>query len=152
MSAVALSTDDIDEILKNSTKFKGAFPCDQIPKFPDNEYSVIINVDNSTLGGSHWTALVIRGNNAYYFDSFGRFYDNNSFPVDYKENLSKICIGKKIVFNKKVLQGFHSNTCGEFCIYFIKQLERNVPLTRMFNDFTENLKINDSKILRLFKK
>ena len=48
MSAVALSTDDIDEILKNSTKFKGAFPCDQIPKFPDNEYSVIINVDNST--------------------------------------------------------------------------------------------------------
>ena len=152
MSAVALSTEQIDKILRGSAKFKGAFPCDQIPKFPDNEYSVIINVDNSTLNGSHWTALSIRGNNAYYFDSFGRFYDNNSFPADYKENLRRICIDKKIVFNKKLLQGLHSNTCGEFCIYFIKQLERNVPLTRIFNDFTENLKLNDSKILRLFKK
>ena len=152
MSAIALSTEQIDKILSASTKFKGAFPCDQIPKFPDNEYSVIINVDNSTLNGSHWTALSIRGNNAYYFDSFGRFYDNNSFPADYKENLSRICIDKKIVFNKKLLQGLHSNTCGEFCIYYIKQLERRVPLTRIFNNFTENLKSNDSKILRLFKK
>ena len=152
MSAVrGLDTDEIDKLLGSSSKFKGAYPCDQIPNFPDNEYSVIINVDNSSLPGSHWTALVVKGNNVYYFDSFGRLYNNSSFPVDYIENLGKICFGKKIMFQNKVLQSFHSNTCGEFCVYFIKQFEKNVAFSRIFHDFTENLKLNDTKIMKLYK-
>ena len=145
-----LGTSEIDEYLRGSIKFKGAYPCDQIPILPDNEYSLIINTDNSSLPGSHWTALVVRGNNVYYFDSFGRLYNNSSFQTDYIENLGKICFGKKIVFQNEVLQSFHSNTCGEFCIYFIKQFEKNVAFSRIFRNFTMNLKSNDIKIMKLF--
>ena len=146
-----LGTSEIDEYLRASSKFKGAYPCDQIPNFPDNEYSLIINTDNSSLPGSHWTALVVRGNNVYYFDSFGRLYNNGSFPVDYIENLAKICFEKNILFQNKVLQSFHSNTCGEFCIYFIKQFEKNVAFLKIFRDFSTNLNSNDIKIMKLFK-
>ena len=71
---IALDTNQIDDLLKSYKKFKGAFPCDKIPNFPDNEYSIIINTDRSNLPESHWTVLVIRGNNVYYFDYFGRLY------------------------------------------------------------------------------
>ena len=152
LRSTALSTDEIDDLLKNQPKFKGAFPCDQIPSFEDNEYSIIINVDNSTLPGSHWTALVIRGNNCYYLDSFGRLYDNGSFPVDYRTSLQRLCLGRKISFQDQVLQGFHSLTCGEYCIYFIKQLEKRVKFSRVFHDFTTNLRSNDIKIMKLYNK
>lgn len=146
-----LDTDEINKYLRSLDKFKGAFPCDQIPVFPDNEYAVIINTDNSDLSGSHWTGLVIKGSNGYYFDSLGRYYDNQSFPTDYIEYLSKICVDKKMKFNEKVLQSFHSNTCGQFCIYFVKQLSRNVKFSSIFHDFTENLRSNDVKIMKIFK-
>ena len=152
MNHPTLNTDEIDELLKNFNKFKGGFPCDQIPNFSDNEYSIIINVDASDLPGSHWTALVVRGNNVYYFDSFGRLYDNFSFPNNYISYLSQICNGKKVTYQKNVLQDFHSNTCGEYCVYFIKQMEKNVIFSSIFRDFNENLKRNDVKILKLFKK
>ena len=45
-----LGTDEIDEYLRSSSKFEG-------------EYSLIINADNPSLPGSHWTALVVRGDN-----------------------------------------------------------------------------------------
>ena len=150
-SLKGLDTDQIDKYLSNDSKFKGAYPCDQIPDFPDNEYAMIINVDNSNLPGSHWTALVIKGGNGYYFDSFGRQYNNQSFPLDYITNVSRICVGKKMKFQEKVLQSFHSNTCGEFCVYFIKQLDKGVAFSTIFHDFTENLKLNDSKIMKLYK-
>ena len=146
-----METDQLEESLKHVKNFKGAYPCDGIPTFSDNEYSIIVNVDNSTLPGSHWTALVIRGNNGYYFDSFGRFYNNESFPIDYIRNISKICHDKRMRFQEKVLQSFHSNTCGEFCIYFIKQFSNRVAFTQIFRNFTDNLKVNDRKIMKLYK-
>jgi len=151
MRSVGLSTDEIDDLLSKQVKFKGTFPCDKIPVFKDSEYSIIINVDNSTLPGSHWTALVIRGNNAYYFDSFGRLYDNASFPTEYTVSLQRLCLGKKVLFQDKVLQGFHSNTCGEYCIYLIKQLEKHIKFSEIFRDFKLNLKFNDLKIMKLYK-
>ena len=151
MSNIALSTNQIDDLLKTDSNFKGTFPCDQIPHSAENEHSYVINTDPMGLPGSHWCALVIRGNNAYFFDSFGRFYNNQSFPVIFRENLRKICFDKKVVFQNKVLQGFHSNTCGEYCVYFIKQMSKHVNFNTIFRDFTQNLKANDKKIMSLYK-
>ena len=148
---IALSTDKIDDLLRNYEKFKGAFPCDQIPKFLDNEYSIICNCDTSNQRGSHWVALVIRGNSAYFFDSFGRSYDNFSFPEAFRKYMGEICLNKNLHFQNKVLQSFHSYTCGEFCVYFIEQMHKNVNFSYIFRDFTENLKANDMKILKLYK-
>ena len=96
-----LSTTNIDLILENNEKFKGAFPCDQIPQFSDNEYQLIINTDNSSLPGTHWTGVVVRGSDVYFFDSFGRYYENLSFPSDFRTSIQKLCVGKNIKFQKK---------------------------------------------------
>ena len=148
---IALNTDQIDNLLKNCTKFKGAYACDQIPNVNDSEYSLIVNTDVSELPGQHWTALMFKGNNVYYFDSFGRLFDNFSFPDDYRTYLRQLCGSKKVYFQNKVLQGFHSNTCGEYCVYFVKQMEKNVPFSSIFRNFSDNLKANDLIILKLFK-
>ena len=51
-----------------------------------------------------------------------------------------------------MLQDFHTSTCGEYCVYFIKQMVRNVAFSSILNDFGEKLKRNDVRILKLFKK
>ena len=146
-----MNTQQIDKLLENQPKFKGTFPCDVIPIITEPDYSIIVNTDNSSSPGSHWTVITFKGDNVYYFDSFGRNYDNKSFPEDYTLNLSKLFLGKRIKFQNKVLQGFHTNTCAEYCIFFVKQFHRNVPFSNICNDFTENLNLNDSKIMKLYK-
>ena len=47
----------------------GTFPSDKIPK--KNGY-MIVNLDNSSQGGSHWIALYQKNGKKYVYDSFGR--------------------------------------------------------------------------------
>ena len=121
-----MNTVTIDKLLSNQSKFKGAFPCDAIPKINDREYAMIVNTDNSSNEGEHWTAFIINNEHVYYMDSFGRNYDNKSFPSDYTSNLAKLFLGKRIKINDKVLQGFQSNTCSDYCIYFIIKFYENI--------------------------
>ena len=81
---IALNTDQIDNLLKNCTKFKGTFACDQIPNVNDSEYSLIVNTDVSELPGQHWTALMFKGNNVYYFDSFTLILVKVIFVLNFK--------------------------------------------------------------------
>ena len=30
-----------------------------------------VNIDNGSMGGSHWTCFIVKDNKSYYFDSFG---------------------------------------------------------------------------------
>ena len=30
-----------------------------------------VNIDNGSMGGSNWTCFIVKGNETYYFDSFG---------------------------------------------------------------------------------
>ena len=30
-----------------------------------------VNIDNGSMGGSHWTCFIVEDNKSYYFDSFG---------------------------------------------------------------------------------
>ena len=31
----------------------------------------LVNIDNGSMGGSHWTCFIVKNNKSYYFDSFG---------------------------------------------------------------------------------
>ena len=141
----------IDKLLVNQPNFIGAYPCDKIPKVSKSNYSMIVNTDNSSQDGEHWTAFIIKGETVYYMDSFGRNFDNKSFPIDYNINISRLFLGKRILFNDKVLQGFQNNTCGEYCIYFIARFNENIPFSNIFRDFSRNLNSNDQKIFKIVK-
>ena len=32
---------------------------------------IFLNIDNGSMGGSHWTCFMVKDNKSYYFDSFG---------------------------------------------------------------------------------
>ena len=35
-----------------------------------------VNIDNGSMGGSHWTCFIIKDKKSYYFDSFGGSPEN----------------------------------------------------------------------------
>ena len=146
-----MNTDTINHLLRYETRYKGAFPCDMIPDFTDQEYSVVVNTDNATKDGEHWTAVIVTRDIVYYFDSFGRHYNNKSFPDDYRLILRKLVSGKSLKYNDKVLQSFQSNTCAEFCIHFIKKFYEDVPFFSIFRNFTLDLCSNDKKVVSFVK-
>ena len=146
-----MNTHQIDSLLSNESKFKGSCPCDLIPDIKEQEYSVIVNTDNASKEGEHWTAIVIDHDTVYFMDSFGRNYNNKSFPKDYRQLLRELFIGKKVVYNDRVLQSFQSNACAEFCIFFIKKFYEGVPFSSIFRSFTDDLCSNDKKVVLFVK-
>ncbi|CAG9771479.1 unnamed protein product [Ceutorhynchus assimilis] len=70
----ALSNIDLEKYAKllKLKHFRGVFMKDQLPTMKIHKTeSGIINLDNSTGVGTHWTAYKIIGKNIHYFDSFG---------------------------------------------------------------------------------
>ena len=53
-------------------RFKGVYPSDRIPKLTNLKPYCILNLDNSSQGGSHWIAVVKTKKDIIVYDSFGR--------------------------------------------------------------------------------
>ena len=73
-----------------------------------------VNIDNGSMGGSHWTCFLIKDNKSYYFDSFGGQPDRfllNQLP-------------KPIIYHNYKLQDIDSKLCGSDCLYFFYSIER----------------------------
>ena len=74
----------------------------------------LINIDNGSMGGSHWTRFYIKNKKSYYFDSFGGQPDKfllNQLP-------------KPILYHNWKIQDINSKLCGSFCLYFLYLIER----------------------------
>ena len=121
--------------------FRGVYPSNRLPKRLQKgiPHAFIINIDPDTKPGSHWVAV--------YFNHFGQatYFDSFGFPPyvpAIKRFISKNCYSFK--YNKWILQSFISQTCGLYCIFFIKSmcrgqllkyfLERFNPLSQLYND------------------
>ena len=73
-----------------------------------------INIDNGSMGGSHWTCFIIKSNKSFYFDSFGGSPDKfllNQLP-------------KPITNHNYKIQDIDSQLCGSYCFYFFYSIER----------------------------
>lgn len=94
--------------------FRGVYMRDAMPKKIKIYEKGIINLDNSTGGGSHWTAYKKFKNIITYFDSFGNLqpplevmqYFKSSGPV-------------KILYNYNRFQNFNTIYCGHLCLRFL---------------------------------
>ena len=82
------------------------------PIYPKDSkiYSVraFVNIDNGSLGGSHWTCFYIKDNKSYYFDSFGGHPDKFLLKQ----------LPKQIIYHNYKIQDINSQLCGSFCLYF----------------------------------
>jgi len=133
---------EINKALKNYKCFLGTFARDQLPtslpKF--RPLAIIMNTDPINLPGQHWVSIFVDETNcAEYFDSYG-------LPPLHSEILN--CIGnnniKNLSYNSMQIQGVSSNTCGHYCVLFVKLRCQNI----LFRDIIK-LDFNDQNILNV---
>ena len=69
---------------------------------------VFLNIDNGTVGGTHWCNVYVKNNKSFYFDSFGVQLDKfflNQLP-------------KPIIYQNYKKQDINSKLCGSYCLFF----------------------------------
>ena len=135
-----LSNFDIIEKCKelNILNFQGVFMRDELNRnrsASDNE-CLILNLDDSTNSGTHWTSLSIQDGICYYFDSFGL-----DPPLEVKEYLRKYEIRQ---FNTFEIQQANQIICGHFCIYMLYRLNSGDTFDQVLYDL---VRYNDEKKL-----
>jgi hypothetical protein len=133
------SNTELLDILKNDNiKINGVFAKDQLKK-PLKDGFYIINLDNSTGEGTHWTALYkINDGFSFYYDSFG-------FPAP--EEIEDLL--HKYEYNKKQIQDIKSTSCGFYCVAFIKFMINKQDKMKAFNTFCNLFRTNtiDNEII-----
>jgi hypothetical protein len=139
-----MNTLQINTLLSEYECFIGTFSRDLLPieKIQVRPCALIVNTDESTKPGEHWVAIYLNETTgAEYFDSFG-------FMPMHKEiiNFFKINKIKKIVYNSNQIQSISSNTCGAYCVLFVKFKCLNYSFCDLINCFSNNLYNNDLKI------
>lgn len=93
--------------------FRGVFMRDELPKKPlKNECWVMNQALQSHPTGTHWCALAKIGNEAFYFDSFGKL----SPPLEIVKYLGERV---NIQYNYNRYQNFDQIICGQLCIKFL---------------------------------
>ena len=73
-----------------------------------------VNIDNGSMGGSHWTCFIVKRNKSYYLDSFG------GQPDKFRLNQ----LPKPIIYHYYKIQDINSKLCGSFCLYFFYLIEK----------------------------
>lgn len=125
--------------------FKGVFASDQLPTAFSLPALFIINLSPSSQSGSHWVSLHIDDEGfAFYFDSFG--IPPRNFNILRFMKLHS----KKYIYNEKQLQHLSSIKCGRFACVFVISVLRDNGFKQLLDKFSNNLKINDIIIEKLY--
>jgi hypothetical protein len=155
-----LNNIDIQEICAMlGIPLQGVYSKDELINVePEPNKCYIINLEDSTGGGTHWVTVVINNNYVSYFDSFGvRASD------DVKEFISRFVKnqGTQTIYSTQQIQSVDSVLCGYYCIYFCYfhtvlhgDDEDNKRLMNKHNSLYVdifNLKFNDKIIQKLIK-
>ena len=113
-----MSNIKIDQILQHDKNYIGTYSKDNVPILKNNQ-STIINLQNHSIKGSHWTCYKkidnnkrIGNNKIFYFDSYGVAYIPDIIKNQYPKH--------KFICNIYRIQSMDSNQCGRFCILFVK--------------------------------
>ena len=97
---------------------------DELPKRVKNG-NYIINLQSSKdedgreQYGTHWTSLVVKGKQAFFFDPFG------AYPSKEIQDYIKKKQGCRFAFNNKIIQDLKSENCGYFCMSLLLYLKQH---------------------------
>ena len=141
-----MDTVEIDRVLAKVPGFLGAHAYNELPTKPKGNYSIVINT-NATKG-EHWLAIVRKNGKNYFLNSFGRSLDNEMFSEEFRKTV-RAYVGGGMIYNSKWLQSLDSNTCGEYCVYFISKLERK-RLKSVLRIFGDDFKANDNYVYNYY--
>lgn len=107
---------------------------------------------HSITNGTHWTTLIIRGNDAIYFDSMGEVY-----PIDVCDFCNKHKLN--LIRTHLQIQTLDTVSCGWYCIFFLYYMLHNKnnvhecirTFCKLFNNIYQ-LENNEKKLHALFIK
>ena len=142
---IMTSSAKITNILASNKHFIGCFAHDNLPDLK-SPCSVIINTDNKSNPGDHWTALILdRNNQCLYFDSFGA-------PVLSTHILLKLFPKhEEIVFCSKQVQAIKSTKCAYFVMSFVDRVINEKTYADFISLFSDNLTLNDTICTEIVK-
>jgi hypothetical protein len=94
---------------------------DHIPSLPrDINNPIVINLDNASGNGTHWTAFYVRYPNCFYYDPLS--VKVGGYPPQELRDWAKRFGYNKIYCNDVIHMPVNSNLCGYFCIWFCKHI------------------------------
>ena len=115
-------------------RFKGVFMRDELKSnVAKSDECLILNIDESSNNGTHWTCLFIKNGICYYFDSFGF-----SPPNELYQYLQKFTHRS---YNTFRIQKPDQVICGHFCIYVLYRLSKGF---RFYDVLDELYRYNNS--------
>jgi len=127
---------------KNKIKLDDVIMKDQ---FPNKKIkNIIVNLESSFQGrGTHWTCLLQRNNNYFYFDPFGITPPQEvySYMVDQPQH-------KSIGHNSYDIQNMSSENCGFYCLGILHYVQHSKEsfydaCNSYINMFSNNTNEND---------
>ncbi len=140
MDFEVLSTLDINNALTRFAVFKGTFPADKVSILKVEEtQAFIINTEKNDNEGDHWTALLVKGNNCVFFDSFGYQLLNMKVLKSLK-NIDII----QYQYSNVPIQPIFSGNCGYYCIAFILSFIKGFTYSEFLNLFSYNVTENNN--------
>lgn len=117
---IALTNFDLIELAKkNNIHLDDVIMVDEVIQLKTNkDYNLIVNLQQTGQGGSHWIALITRGNKYLYIDSFGGY---PHFII------VKHCLKHKfnLGYSAYICQDLKSQRCGYYCLKAIKYIQNS---------------------------
>lgn len=131
-----------------SLAFQGVYPVDRLPPRVGYPCAIVINTDTVDGAGEHWTAVYIDSFEVgYHFDSLG-LLPLHPFVIEFL-NAHTV----KWSQNSQPVQSVFSEKCGYFCLYFLYQKCRGVPLLTLLRPFSPyRLLHNDVWVTRWYNR
>ncbi|CAC5417050.1 unnamed protein product [Mytilus coruscus] len=124
-----------------SQKVIKVFSADEIPKSQSSyPTAFIINTDRKQDPGRHWLAFYVTSHRGEFFDSYGRK------PSSYSDVFNDFFVVNNLTLqhNDKRLQSSDSKVCGYYCIYYLINRCRGVPMNEIIHTFSNDLSNNDT--------
>ena len=104
--------------------FRGVFQRYSLPKISKKKECGILNLDDSTGTGTHWTAWFRNNRDKYYFDSYG--LQPPLEIIDYMKS--------PIYYNTEKIQPRDQTFCGHLCLYVLKHMTSGKNLLEIIKD------------------
>jgi len=99
--------------------FKGYFMKDELNKRIGRNECGVVNLQNSDEPGSHHCCYYKKGNEKYYFDSYGLLPTNEMIKY-----LKPTKNSSPIICSTFIIQKFGTVICGQLCCYVLYMLDK----------------------------
>ena len=115
---------DLDRVMAGMQGYRGAVPVDRLPKTLKQGQSLIINLQTSQEGGSHWVCLKHLPGLSLYFDPFGAPPDDRVLALLHRS-------GGTPYVNNSQYQHKDSDRCGAYCAYVLQNVRSTKDIYRV---------------------